>query len=296
MSAVFQRVVDPVRLSIVVRAYAETPSKKAVYARRNEHPSEWVLVVDTETTTDPGQALRFGTYQVRKGDALYEAGLFYRPEVMPAAEVELLQIHAQQHGLMLRTQAEFIDQIFFGIGYDLRATIVGFNLPFDVSRLAIRYGSARRSMRGGFTFTLSQDKRRPAVRIKHLSRRVSFFKFAAPFQQRTGRSDRKHGLRKPFRPGFFLDVNTLAHALPSKSFSLATLADHLQIETRKSKTEEHGGSLTADYVAYAVQDTQVTWECYRELTKRYADLELGTPAHRIYSEASLGKATLKPWA
>ena len=41
--------------------------------------------------------------------------------------------------------------------YDLRASIVGFNLPFDISRLAIKHGSARgKAMRGGFTFKLSR--------------------------------------------------------------------------------------------------------------------------------------------
>jgi hypothetical protein len=44
-----------------------------------------------------------------------------------------------------------------------------------------------------------------------------------------------------------------------------------------------------------------TWECYRELTRRYEALELNsTPVHRIFSEASIGKAYFKemgiePW-
>ena len=57
------------------------------------------------------------------------------------------------HQLELLTAAEFVEKISYGYGYELRATIVGFNLPFDLSRLAIRHGSARRRpMRGGFSF------------------------------------------------------------------------------------------------------------------------------------------------
>ncbi len=54
-------------------------------------------------------------------------------------------------------------------------------------------------------------------------------------------------------------------------------------------------------VAYALQDTQVTWECFRKLKSLYALHELDhTGAHKIHSEASLGKAYLremgiKPW-
>lgn len=59
---------------------------------------------------------------------------------------------------------EFIDDVLFARAYDLRASIVGFNLPFDISRLAIRHGSARgKAMRGGFTFKLSPLWWRPAV-------------------------------------------------------------------------------------------------------------------------------------
>ena len=280
------------RLAIALRAYAEPPPSKTKGKGRAPLPSEWALIFDTETTIDAGQALRFGTYQVRKGNALFETGLFYRPEVLASDEVALLTAYAEQHDLKLRTQAEFIDRVFYGIGYDLRATIVGFNLPFDLSRLAIRYGPARLDMRGGFTFTLSEDKRRPAVRIKHLSRRISFFRFAAPFKQRDARSDRRRGRKVSVRRGFFLDVNTLAHALLSRSFSLATLADHLGTEARKADTDEHGGPLTDAYVGYAVLDTQVTWECYVALTQKYDKLQLATPVHRIYSEASIGKAYL----
>lgn len=52
---------------------------------------------------------------------------------------------------------------------------------------------------------------------------------------------------------------------------------------------------------YADRDVLTTWECYRELTRRYEALELkSTPVHRIFSEASIGKAYfaemgIQPW-
>lgn len=59
--------------------------------------------------------------------------------------------------------------------------------------------------------------------------------------------------------------------------------------------------MTLEYVRYAVQDVQVTWECFEHLQTQYNSYGLnGTFINRIYSEASLGKAYLlqmgiKPW-
>jgi hypothetical protein len=58
--------------TISIRAFAQGPSQKTKRRakqgpeRHAPLPSEWVVILDTETTTDQGQRLRFGTYQVRK--------------------------------------------------------------------------------------------------------------------------------------------------------------------------------------------------------------------------------------
>lgn len=153
-------------LPLAIRAYA--PPK----ARRDAEPekprgkrrasraraSDWQVVFDTETTTDAGQALRFGAYQVRHAGALKEAGLFYAPDGVTPDEMETLRHHADANGLRLLTRDQFADQIVFAVGWRLRATIIGFNLPFDISRIAIRHSSARTGMRGGFSFKLSSQK------------------------------------------------------------------------------------------------------------------------------------------
>ena len=64
---------------------------------------------------------------------------------------------------------------FINLGTRLGAQIVGFNLPFDLSRLAIRHASARRGMKGGFSVTLSENW--PAVAVKHLSQRSALIRF-----------------------------------------------------------------------------------------------------------------------
>jgi hypothetical protein len=134
---------DP--LSIALRAFVsklpepEVPQKKAKRPRRarpSAGPSEYTLVFDTETTIDASQRLRIGCYQFRKGEVLDEQGLFFDPNVLlSATDKELLADFAKSRGLKCMTKAAFIDDIFYGLAYDLRATIVGFNLPFDYHAL-----------------------------------------------------------------------------------------------------------------------------------------------------------------
>ena len=98
----------------------------------------------------------------------------------------------------------------------------------------------------------------------------------------------------------YFDITKLDSFAPYFAQS-RTLAEFLEVESRKLDTEEHGGPITREYVEYAVRDVQTTWECYQKLTQRYESFALTeTPASKIYSEASLGKAYLKamnvkPW-
>ena len=297
--------------SIAVRAFLDDGALWIAPAAANRRrrfqapdigPSEWTLIFDTETTIDAAQQLRFGCYQLRRGSDLDEAGIFYDPTSLSNAEQALIAEYAAARRCKLMTTETFVGDIFYGVGYDLGAMIVGFNLPFDLSRLAIRHASARgRMMRGGFSFQLSPDKRQPQVQVKHLSRRAALIRFAAKRGQRTGRGMRRRGIRVPPRRGYFLDVKTLAAALTSRNFSLASLAEFLDLADRKQATEDHGGPLTKAYVDYAMQDVKTTWSCFEALRKRYAHHRLAsTPVYRILSEAGLGKAYLremgvKPW-
>jgi hypothetical protein len=284
-------------MEIALRAYV--PSKQPHPfnggARTDQGPSEYSLIFDTETTIDSSQRLRFGGYQVRRHAELFEAGIFYDPQALNTEEIELLRDYADTHGLKLIPAEEFIDRVLYGIAYSLRGTIVGFNLPFDLSRLAIRHGNARgRLMGGGFTLKLSSQKIWPNIQIKHLSNRAAFIQFTT----RPGRFDTR-GMRKRQqkalpRRGYFLDIKTLAAALTSRSFKLESLADFLNTPTRKLDTEEHGGQLSEAYIGYALQDVQVTWECYQELLVKFALHNFTkTLPTQILSEASVGKAYLK---
>ncbi len=295
-------------LPIAVRAFASRPAKsprKHMQTRSLISPpigsSDWALVFDTETTTDASQQLRFGVYQVRKSGELREEGVFYDPLSLTDHEMATLRSYADDRGLKVLTVAEFVEEIFFLYAYELKGLCVGFNLPFDLSRIAIGHDSARGSMRGGFSLKLSENRYRPPVQVKHLSNRSALIRFAVPARRRASKCMHKRGQKVPPRRGHFVDVRTLAGALLGGSWSLGRLAEHLEVEHEKLETEGHGETLTEEYLEYAAQDVQATWECFERLRDQYERYELtDTPLDKIYSEASLGKAYLKqmgvkPW-
>src|SRR3984957_16883462 len=191
---------EPVdRLVIALRAYVRKAPKKPKKGSKPPRttlpgavnwrdlaprttPSDWVLVFDCETRTSPDQRLRFGGYQLRYKGQVWERGAFYEPDVLSEDEVAVLRqaigdedSTSDGERVCLKTRAEFVDEVFYQSAYAVSAQLVGFNLPFDLSRLAIRHASARRAMKGGFSLTLSES--RPAVAVKHLSQRAALIRF-----------------------------------------------------------------------------------------------------------------------
>jgi hypothetical protein len=293
-------------LIVSLRAYVTRPDLKGRTRKDSrEPPSDWVLVFDCETRTTPDQRLRFGAYQLRSKGRLFDLGFFYEPEVLTDKEdIRVLEdakanLEAKSEGERVRllTRERFVEEVFFGSGRDVGAHIVGFNLPFDLSRLAIDHYSARGSMRGGFGLKLSERTSRPRITIKHLSQRAAMIRFTG-VKDAAAKDDDETDDEESAGPdrGYFVDVKTLSAALlgPPHNRSLAGLTELLDVPTKKVESEEHGGPLTLEYVRYSMRDVQATWECFDVLAKRFQALGLTESGlYDLYSEASLGKAYLR---
>ncbi len=287
----------PSPTEIAVRAHTESPSKNPVGSKgatiNQLKASVWSLVFDCETSTDAAQRLKLGFFQVRKSGELVREGLFYDPAALTPADLSLIDQYAKARGLEAMTVSRFRFEVFLRVAYEYRGTVIGFNLPFDLSRIAIGYGPARGAMRGGFTFKFSFDRRVPGVRVKHLSAKASLIDFAVPGKQETPRGMRKRGDRVQPHRGSFVDVKTQAAALISQGFSLGRLARFLGTASQKADTDQHGGPITEQYLDYARADVQTTWECYQALVLKLAGHGLGIEPSKVLSEASLGKAYLR---
>jgi hypothetical protein len=297
----------PERKQIALRTYGNKPieTEKPIHRSRRARPepSEWALVWDTETFDDEAQQIRIGTYRGYCNGVLDEAGFFYDPLSLTDDERSLLFHYAVEHGLQVHTVAEFIEDVFFPIVYELHGLCITFNGLFDIARIALDHGPAQRplSMRGGFSFRLSNDDRWPHIQIKHLNNRSALVQFTNPKPQKTPRGERKRGMKVPAFRGFFVDVHSLAGALLSGSWPLKELSDHLKVTDPKLDEPDFNAAIDEKFLEYALRDPLTTWECFEVLRDRYDSYGLTlTPISRIISEASLGKACLRemgirPW-
>ncbi len=130
-------------------------------------------------TADAAQALRVGCYELRHRGELKHAGLFYEPASLSQAETELLSAYAAARGLRVWTRDEFAEEVFLKAAWELRALIVGHNLPFDLARISIGCRpcqSRNRSMRGGFTLQISENTKLSRVQVKKTNAGAAFIR------------------------------------------------------------------------------------------------------------------------
>jgi hypothetical protein len=303
LRAYVKRIPKPKKTTTKTAQPTTAKPKPKIWQTDRVAPPPWVLVFDCETTTTPDQRLRFGAYQLRYKDQLWESGLFYEPDACTADEQAVLAQVCEEERLVsdnglvfLRTRAAFVDEVFYKSAFLNGAQIVGFNLPFDLSRIAIGWEPAQRGMKGGFSLKLSPNY--PNVAVRHLSQKSAFIQFVGT----DGRTEQEDDIdseaaidqrRNPDR-GYFVDLKTLAATLTSHTGSLASLTVALGVKTIKQGSDDHGEEIKPAYVRYGLRDVQSTWECFKKLSERLAALELpDTGAYELYSEASLGKAYLR---
>ncbi len=318
-------------LPIALRAYTERASLKSERSRRSRQRhaatrARYVLVVDTETTTDATQRLNFGSYPYlrirwrgkRPHAMRVEEGVFYADDlpVRDSGAFTILQAYAAAHRadvpsgvdrrVKLLSCQEFLNKVLYNAAYKVRATVVSFNLPFDLSRVAHACGDARGRFEGGFSLALwgYQDTRgvwresryRPRVAIKTIDSKRALKGFTRPV--RVDKEDRApEGM--PGRPdpayafrGHFLDLRTLAFALTDKSHSLASACKVFGVEHGKTQAREHG-RVTPDYIEYNRRDVRATAELYLKLMEEYVKHPIDLQPTKAYSPASIGKAYLR---
>ena len=271
---------------IFVRAYTNNIHKdKGKY--QEDHETNIRLIFDTETTVDQYQNLTFGSclIQTRISSGFKEEWYLFYGDI-PQDKKEIIEEYGKEHNIIVMSVKEFVDNVFYPYAYKMRAEVIGFNLPFDLSRLALYYGISRKA-EDGFSFKLSEDVRNPRIRIQSIDQKRSFISLAKPLRKK---SDKKY----KHYSGYFVDLKTLTFALTDKSHSLDSACNDFGV-SRKQHTEEHG-KITREYIEYNLNDTKITAELYQACLKRYEMFNLPDSVNRLYSPASIGKAYLRKMA
>jgi hypothetical protein len=277
---------------------ARKPTNKP--SRPPELWPRYALVWDTETTIDLEQRLNFGVWRFCKlQDGKYVAlqeGIFYR-DGPPAKDLQTIRTHVRKKladGLALKadsqldilSRAEFVERVFWE-SVRAGALIVSFNLPFDISRIAVRWAAA---YNGGFSFVLSQlmrkrveNRHRPRIRIAPLNGVAEKIELTA-----VRRKKEQHRWRRDR----FLDLHTLAFALTDNSYSLSAAIEAFGSKPQKME-HEPTGKITSQEIGYALQDVRATLGLLNALKKEYELHPIRLRPYRAYSPASIGKAYVR---
>ena len=284
---------------IFFRAHTVMPEKK--HGNRVDQPKwpEYVLVLDTETTTDTSQSLTFGAYRFcearQSGDyQCLEEGLLHADDIDSRSLEVLRQYvdHAQAETLKgnpeklcLYSRSEFVEKVLWE-AIHAGAMIVGFNLPFDLSRLAVDWCKARN---GGWSLILSLRRSRktgnlepnpdrPRIRVTSKDSKSAFIALTRP------------RVPEEWPPARFLDLHTLASALFGESYTLNSLCKVLNIEGKLE--HEPTGGISHEEIEYCRHDVRVTTGVLNAMRREFDLHPIQLLPDRAYSPASIAKAYL----
>ena len=302
-------------LPLAVRVYPEkAQERKDDRTQRHWRCPDAMLVFDTETRTDATQRLTFGSYRFLVAGQCQEEGLFYADD-LPATDLATLRRYVAthrvdvaegNHRLRLLSLTEFLDR-FYRAAYKSRCLLVGFNLPFDLSRVAGDVAPARGRFAGGFSLGLwfyrdkgghkRRHQNRPRIGIKQIDNKRALKGFTGrsnpdtsdliPEGSETGKPEDGYKFR-----GHFLDLRTLAFALTDQSYSLESACEAFGVEHPKQSAERHG-EVTEEYIDYNRRDVLATCELAEKLLEEYNKHGLSLQVTKAYSPASIGKAYLR---
>ena len=312
------------RLQVAQRTWVEPVTSVSPTARvlsRTARVPDYAIVIDTETTVDATQRLLLGSYRFldlrgedRPVGCCLDEGLFYDddlPERDHEAFAIVRQYAAEQttdvdpprrpRPLKLLSRREFVDGPFWKAAYKSRALVVGFNLPFDLSRLAVRCTPAEDDFTGGFSFVLweyqdadgnwHENHFRPRIRVRSLGPKQHLMQFASFYAPDADDLVEIRGRKQTFR-GHFLDLRTLRFALMNAGGSLDGACAEHGVEHPKLAVERHG-IVTPDYIAYNRRDTKATGELLVKLLPEFEHHPISLAVTKAFSPASLAKGYLR---
>ena len=312
---------SPAELDIAIRAFGtrsrpdRTGGQWSGRHVRRADPSE-ALIFDTETATGPSQRLQIGVWRLYSDRAGAEAaatcveeGFFYAND-LPGLDPDgfaRLKAYVRTRGdadvapgfpsrLRLMSASNWLEKRLFRYGYRHRAwahsDVVGFNLTFDLGRLA-SHASEAGGDRGAFSLGLwgSYDdagrwhdtRYHPRLIVRSIDPRRTLYSWGSlKKEDTTGASG----------PARLVDLHTLVFALTDQNHSLETagaaFGDHWE------KDPIPYGVIDARALDYARDDVRHTSILYRACL---AELRLHTgidlDAPRLYSPATVGTRYLE---
>jgi hypothetical protein len=289
-----------IHVETAIRAWVEPQKLRRKKGKRDvpwrpQPYGQRVLVFDTETTTDHAQRLLFGFFLLYERDRFVLEGLI-AADTLDYEAMAAINAYAAKCRLPIYSRERFVEEVFYPEVYELGTLCVGFNLSFDLARLAINAGCGRGENRRKFRIVLSRRLKWHDLRVEAASGHAAFVRVVP--------KRKLFRWEKPFFSGRFLDLSTLARAFTGASNTLKRACALFRTHTRKMGIAELG-KVDRRTLTYGRQDVRVTWALYRKLREEYATHPFATFANErtkpvgslymgaIYSSASIAKQYLR---
>jgi hypothetical protein len=284
---------------IFFRAHTVTPEKNRKNGVQPSKWSEYTLIFDTETTTDTSQSLTFGAYRFCRGNSnsaytCLEEGLFHADDIN-SRSLKIMQEYVRNNApdtpkdgpdkLSLYSRSEFVEKVLWE-AVQAGGMVVGFNLPFDLSRLAVDWCKARN---GGWSLipSLRRSRKtgetepnpdRPRIRVTSKDSKSAFIALMRP------------RIAEEWPSGHFLDLHTLASALHSESYSLDRACAVFGVPGKLK--HEPTGKISSAEIDYCREDVRATTDLLNAMRREFDLHPIKLQPDRAYSPASIAKAYL----
>lgn len=290
------------RHDIFVRAHAPLPSKKPWRGFRCAKWPSSALIFDTETKIDPTQKLTFGCfrrYELKRNDYFcVEEGLFFADDLR-RADLKVLQryvasplnvpkteLFPPQLKLKLMSRNVFVRQFLWG-AIRRGDLIVGFNLPFDLSRLAVKFANAQKDG-WSLALTLRKSRRtgkseidieRPRIVITSINSKMAFVKLSSKWRPEEWPNESR-----------FLDLRTLTFALRNVPYGLSSACKAFGVPGKMTHTPS--GKVTPKEISYCREDVAATGRLLDAAKQEFDRHPIKLRPDQTYSPASIAKAYL----
>ena len=315
--------------TILVRAHTETRQQRRARERENAKrwrqypkPGTWppfCLVFDCESRIDERQSLTFLFARLLRNDGrgyntVWMEWLAYDPDEATPSEITRLKDFVERNPaetckglpkkIELLTRSEFVEKVFFN---QLLAgnLVVGFNLPFDLSRIAEDARSAhdenarRKDLNSDWLLILSRYKDRktgkfrdnpfrPLIRITRKDGSLSFI-------ETTGYCTRDRKTKKmstAYFQGRLLDLRTLAFSLRNDIKGLNAWCKEFGV-AGKIKDHDPTGRISKEEIKYCRQDVRATVGLLNALRAEFDRHDINLLPDKCFSPASISKAYLQ---
>ncbi len=281
------------------------PRARRDHKSRTKRWPKYALVFDCETRIDNEQKLTFGFYRVLqlKNDdyVLDEEGAFFDDDLQ-VHERKVLEDYARNTDTEIRTfpprfplypRSEFVKKIFYRYARK-GALIVGFNICFDLSRLACKWLEGEKNE---WALVLvkypdgNENLHFPRIFIEPIDSKKSFISFRGEWVSKKAKT--KHTKIGDSR---FLDLRTLLWSLFNLPLSLKSackLKGFRKYNLPKKIDHKPTGKVTKAEIRYARQDVRCTAALLNAAKKEFDLHPISLTPDRAYSAASIAKSYLE---